>query len=245
MNILATIPLIILVVFLVIKRSEVLALTAKRKFGKNDLKGAIKRFALANRIGKLGPESKRFYGYLLLRDGQLDMARVILNQGSIAAKKPEVKKRIKTMLAIVEWKSGDLPLAIEMTEEAMVDFKTSNLYQNLGVMYNLSGNPKKALEFNKEAYEFNPDDLIILDNLAESYVLCGEVKRASELYEELLEKEPIFPEPYCGYAKLLIKQGEKGRAIKLLEQSLNKRFSFLSIMQKSEVEKLIAETKGE
>ena len=89
------------------KRSDIIALTAQRKFGKDDLKGAIRRFALANRIGKLSPESKRFYGYLLLRDGQLDLARTILTQGSMEAKKPDVKKRIKAMLAIVEWKSGD------------------------------------------------------------------------------------------------------------------------------------------
>ncbi len=244
MEIIAIILLIVLVVFLVKKRSEIIAITAQRKFGKDDLKGAIRRFALANRIGKLSPESKRFYGYLLLRDGQLDLARTILTQGSMEAKKPDAKKRIKAMLAVVEWKSGDLPLAIEMTEEAMVDYKTSNLYQNLGVMYNLSNNPIKALEFNKEAYEYNSDDLIIQDNLAEAYALCGDTHRAIELYENLLEKEPAFPEPYCGYAKLLIKQGEKERAISLLEQSLDKRFSFLSIMQKADIEKLIAETKG-
>ena len=44
----------------------------------------------------------------------------------------------------------------------MVDFENTNLYQNLGLMYILSGNGHKALEFNKKAYEYNPDDMVII-----------------------------------------------------------------------------------
>lgn len=239
------ITFVVLIVFLIVKRSEIIAYVAKLKFSKGDLKGALKWFAVANRMGKLGAESLRYYGYLLLRDGQPEIARMVLNHASLAAKKPEVKKRVKAMLAVCEWKSGNLDLAIEMTEESMNDYKNTNLYQNLGLMYVLSGNARKALNFNKEAYEYNSGDLIIMDNLAESYALYGDAERAIELYEKLLEKEPHFPEPYYGYGLLLIKQGERDRGLGLIEKSLEKKFTFLSVMQKEEVQKMLIELKGE
>lgn len=236
---------VILVVLVIARRGELMAVFARRKYAKGDMEGAIKMFAVANRIGKLGGASLMYYGYLLLRDGQLDFAKEILTHASLASTKPELKKRVKSLLAVAEWKGGNLPVAIEMTEEAMVDFKTTNLYQNLGLMYVLSGDARRALEFNKEAYEYNSDDLIIMDNLAEAYALYGDAEKASEIYEKLLEKEPHFPEPYYGYGQLLLKNGQKERGIALIQKSLEKKFTFLSVLQKDQVEKILEDAKKE
>ena len=127
----------------------------------------------------------------------------------------------------------------------MVDFKTTNLYQNLGLMYVIKGDARRALDFNKEAFEYNSDDMIIMDNLAESYALYGDTEKASELYEKLLEKEPHFPEPYYGYGQLLIKNGQKERGLELIEKSLEKKFTFLSVLQKEDVKKMLEEAKEE
>ncbi len=244
MPLLGMLTTIVLIVFLIIKRSEVVAIFAKRKFAKGNLKSALKWFAVANRIGKLGAASMMFYGYLLLRDGQLDLAGTILTHSSLSAKKPELKKRIKSLLAVVEWKRGNLDYAIEMTEEAIVDYKTTNIYQNLGLFYVIKGDARKALNFNLEAYDYNSDDMIIMDNLAESYALYGNVEKATEVYEELLKKNPHFPEPYYNFGMLLVENGQKERGIELIEESLGKRFSFLSVLQKEEVEKMLEEAKG-
>ena len=238
------ITLIIVIVFFIIKRSELMAFLAKRRYAKGDLQGALRKFALAKKIGKLSAASLFYYGYLLLRDGQVDYANTILTHASFGAKKPALKKRIKSMLAICEWKNGNLDNAIEMTEEVMVDYKTTNLYQNLGLLYVLRGDAKKAVEFNKEAYDYNSDDMIIMDNLAEAYALDGDVENATEMYEKLLEKEPHFPEPYYGFGLLLVENGQKERGIKLIEESLEKRFTFLSVLQKDEVEKLLEEARN-
>ena len=98
-------------------------------------------------------------------------------------------------------------------------------------MYNLAGEYEKALEFNLEAYDYNSDDNIIVDNLAESYALTGDLKKAAEVYEELLSRdpEPRFPEAYYGYGEVLIKLGEREKGLELIEKSLTKPFSFLSI----------------
>ncbi len=231
--------LFLILLLIVIKRTAVLSFVARLKFARGDMKKAIGIYALANRIGKLKPEHMYYYGYLLLRDGQLELARRTLTLSSFEAKNKDLKNKIKSMLAVAEWKSGNLDEAIEMTEEVLAEYKTTNIYQNLGLMYVIKGDAKKAVEFNEEAFDYNSDDMIIMDNLAESYAIAGEVDKATELYEKLLEKEPHFPEPYYGYGLLLAEKGEKDRAIELIEKSLEKRFSFLSVMQKEEVEKLL------
>lgn len=237
------ITLIILIVFILVKGPELLAFAGKIKFGRGDTPGALKWFGIANRVGKLGATSLWYYGYILLRDGQPELARTVLTHASLDAKKPQVKKRIKAMLALCEWKCGNLDLAIEMSEEAMVDFQNTNLYQNLGLMYVLSGDGQKALEFNKQAFEYNSDDMIIMDNLAESYAMCGDTEKAQELYEKLLEMEPHFPEPYYAYGQMLCSLGERDRGIELIEKSLEKRFTYLSVLQKDEVEKILEDVK--
>ncbi len=239
----ALVTLVALVVLVVIRRAELIAFFARLKFQKGDLSGSLRLHGIANRVGKLRDASLMYYGYLLLRDGQLGFAKDVLVRASLCAKKLPMKKRIKAMIAIAEWKSGDLDTAIEMTEDAMVDFKTTNLYQNLGLMYVLKGDARRALDFNKEAFDYNPDDMIIMDNLAESYALYGDTEKASEIYEKLIEKEPHFPEPYYGYGQLLVKMGEKERGIELIEKSLDKKFTFLSVLQKEDVEKILAEVK--
>lgn len=239
----AKILLIVLVVFIIVKRADLYAFLAKKSFMKNDLKGAVRKFSIANRIGKLSAANLMYYGYYLLRDGQLEQAKSILTKASMAAKKPALKKNIKAMHALAEWKSGDLDTAIEMTIEAMKDYETTVLYQNLGLMYVVKGDARVALEFNKKASEYNSDDLGIMDNLAKSYVMYGDTETAAEIYEKILEKEPRFPEAYYGYGQLLVEKGDVQRGIELMEKSLSKRFSFLSVVSKEEVEKMIEDAK--
>jgi len=235
----------VLIVFLIVKRAEIIGIFAKRKHAKGDLKGAIKTFAVANRLGKLGPASLMYYGYLLLRDGQFEQGRIILTKASFSAKKVELKKRIKALLAVCEWKTGDLDMAIEMTEEAMYEYKTTNLYQNLGLLYVVKGDARKALEINKEAYEYNSDDAMIMDNLASAYALYGDNKKAAEVYEKLMDMNPRFPEAYYGYGQVLIKLGQREKGIEYIEKSLEKTFSALSILQKEDVEKMLEEARTE
>lgn len=239
------IALLIVLVFVIVKRSELIAFAGKRTYSKTrDVDKALKWFSVANRIGTLSTESLRYYGWLLMRGGQFDLARNILNLGSMTAKKPASKNRIKAMLAVAEWKGGDLDLAIEMSEDVLSEHKETVVFENLGLFYNIKGDGKKALEFNKIAFDYNPDSMGIVENLAKSYMLCGETEKAVELYEELLEKEPHFPDPYYTYGQILVDKGEYERGIELIEKALEKSFSCLSVLQKSDVEKILEDAKA-
>ena len=54
-----------------------------------------------------------------------------------------------------------------------------------------------------------------------------------------MENEPRFAEAYWGYGELLIKKGEKEKGLELMKKSLDKRITFLSILQREEIEALI------
>ena len=231
--------IIIILVFAFVKRSNLVAAWANVQFHKGDNAKSLELFELADKIGNMSPKNLWAYGYMLLRQGRLDDARIVLTRASLSVSKPKIKNPIKSLLALVEWKAGDLPLAIEMLEDIIEEYKTTAIYQNLGLLYVLSEDKEKALKFNIEAYDFNSDDMIIMDNLAEAYAACGEAEKAEVIYQKLISKEPHFPEAYYGYGLLLIEKGEREKGIELIRKSLDKRFSFLSVKTRDEVEEML------
>ncbi len=228
-----------ILIWVLIKRTDIMGLLAMVKFTRGETERAIGLFKKAERLGKLSSKNKMTYGYILLREGQTKNAKEILTRASMEAVKPALKRQIKSILALSVWKDGDLETAIEMMEEVMGEFKISTGYQNLGLMYIVKGDGNKALEFNLGAYDYNPDDLVIADNLAESYALCGNYEKAKELYKSILDQNPEFPEPYYNYGQILVKEGDRDGGILLIKKALEKRFTFLSVKSREEVEHLL------
>lgn len=236
----------VIIIYIFVKRADFVASFARGAYRRGNAEKAYKLYKTADKIGKMKPDNSAAYGYIALRLGKLEEARAILAKASMnaLAKEPE-KMRIKAMRALVFWKDGQIDLAVEMMEEVLEKVKTSSYYENLGLLCVLSGNREKALRVCKEAYEFNSDDMIIVDNLAEAYALNEDYESAVKTYEELMEMEPYFPEAYYGYGLLLIKLGEKERGLELIRKSLNMKFTFISVLSRDEVEKIYKENGGE
>ena len=233
--------LIIIVVYVIVKRADLVARVAHIRFARGNTQKSLKTFKLANKIGKMNFENKISYGYLLLRMGNIDEAGKVLNLVTMQApaKNPTVKFRARAMLALVAWKRGELDDAIESLETVFENYKNTIVYQSLGLMYIEKGDKNRALEFNLAAYEYSDSDKIIVDNLAEAYVLCGDLEAAREMYEKLFTLEPHFPEAFFGYGKLLIELGEREKGIELARQALDKPFTFLSAITRDEVERYL------
>jgi len=218
-------------------RGDLLAGKALRLFKEGKNAEAIRIFRKAEKTGKMAVTNQINFAYTLLKSGFLDEARTTYNFASLSKKaKKDEKIVIKSQLALVEWKSGNLKVATEMLEEVFKTYKNSLIYQSLGLMYLLGPSKEKALEFCLEAYDYNSDDNVIVDNLAEAYILNGETEKAEALYEELMERKPAFPDAYFGYGMLLLNKGEKERALSLFDTALHKPFSFLSPITKEKVQ---------
>lgn len=238
-----------LFILIIVKRAAFVALFAKIKYSKGDYFGSLKIFRIANLVGNLGVGDKILYGYNCLRCGELNMAQKVFEQAYIITKPESADRfRIRSLQALHAWKEDDIDLAIEYLEEVYnADYKTTTIYQNLGIMYNLKGDYDKALKFNKEAYDYNSDDNIIVDNLADTYLLMGDYDNAIKHFEDLMgrDPEPRFPEAYYGYGEALINIGKKEEGIEMIEKSLTKPFSFLSLKQKDEIEEMLRRYKSQ
>lgn len=238
----ACVILIFAVIYIFSKRADLFfAKSAKKSYFKGDTKKCLQNFEKAEKSGNMNVGNRLFYGTVLLKAGRLEKARVVLAEASMLPAKPELKNKIKAMRALVVWKEGDIKEAILSLEELVSEFKNTAVYQDLGLLYVLDGDKEKALSFNLEAYDYNGDDIVIKDNLAEAYALCGDTENAEKIYKELLKLAPHFPEPYYGYGILLFEKGEKQAGLDYIKQALDKKYSFLSVLQKDEVERLLTE----
>ncbi|MBE7037913.1 MAG: hypothetical protein E7404_03320 [Ruminococcaceae bacterium] len=246
LGILAAVIIFLVVIFL--KRATLYSLAAQLTFNKDKQK-AFDYFEKAYKTKKMKPQVALFYSYLLLRDAKCEEADKKID---------EILKNQKTQLtetdiknahlnkALIRWKTGDLKGAIEKAQALYDDnFKTTALYGVLGYWYILDNNYEKALQINKEAYDYNDSDLIICDNLAQNYYLLGDVGKAFEIYQNIMEKEPTFIEAYYNFACVLNKKGEKEKAIENLEKALEIDEKFLSCVTHNEVKKLLDELRNE
>ena len=120
------------------------------------------------------------------------------------------------------------------------NYKNTNMYCTLGYLFNILETPENAVKFNKEAYEYNKDHAVILDNLGQAYYLLKENKKAKEIYEEVMEKEPKFPEAYYNFGLVLLEEGDKVRAKTMFEEALTKPFHNLTTVTKEEIETKLA-----
>lgn len=235
--------LIVVLIFLVVQRANLVAAFAKFKYARGRYQEAMRIFLVADKIGNMNLNNKVLLGYVCLRCGEVAEAKKALTMAAAMAR-PKTANcyKVKSLLALVYWKEEDLELAIETLEEIVEDgFVNTSIYQNLGVLYNLKGDLEKAEKFNVKAYEYNKDDAIICDNLADTYAQMQEYGKAEEIYEDLMHRDPPprFPEAYYGYGKVLIALGKKEEGVKKIEEALEKPFSALSIHTKEEVEEML------
>ena len=185
--------------------------------------------------GRMKPDYVLYYAYLCLREGKLDKSERLIN--SVLGRKygDDIRNSANLNRALLLWKQDKLDEAIELLYEVGKEFKNSSYYGNLGYFLILKGEYQKALEFNMEAYNYNSDDFLILDNLAQTYYYMGSLKKSEEIYEELMAKNPQFPVPHYNYAKTLYALGKKEEAAKEARVALSFPFTHLAGAPSEEV----------
>ena len=227
-----------ILIYIVVRRANLAAIPAKMAYSKRDYPKAMKIFKIADKIGNLNVNNKMLLGYVCLRCGELDEARKHLRLCSTLTRHGSAERnQINNLLALVSWKEGNLSDGIEILEEIIGSgYKTTVVYQNLGIFYNLSDDKEKALKFNLEAYDYNCDDKTIADNLGELYLILGENEKAKEVYAKLMEKELQTPVPYYNYGRVLKALGDNDGAKQRFEEALTKRFTSVMTVTREAVQ---------
>lgn len=213
------------------------------KINSNDIKGALELFEkMIDRKPKF--YAKVQYAYFLLKDGRYDDARKVFDKYILNDKNKKNENDTvlsKISYAILVWKEGDLDEAIRITREVFQNYKNTVVYINLGFFLIIDGKLDEALEINKKAYDFSPDNPAVIDNLGNNYFLLGMNNEAKKLYEKLFsyEKKPTFAEAYYNYANVLLKENDNEKARACLDQALTMEYSNLGVLTKKDVEEKI------
>lgn len=181
------------------------------------------------------------YGYFLIKNGYVDESEALLEKMFHKQLSKDDEMRLKSTYGIVLWKKGKIDEAVEMLTKFSENYKSISVYENLGYFLILQGNYEKALEFNKEAIEYDDSDVGILDNLALNYYFLGDHKKALKTYEKFIDRYPDLVTSYYFYSLLLIENKEYDKALEFLNMALHCKFSFISLIQKEEVESKISE----
>lgn len=224
-----------LLLIIAVNRSSICFIMGKIQYGKGNIDNALKLFKKAVKNGKASVEVMASYGFVLFKAGRLQEAEEVLVKAIDSSRTADQKNLAKSNFALVLWKKGNLDEAIAMLKEVISEYKTTAVYGSLGYMSIEKGDLDDAMKINLEAYEYNSDEPIIIDNLAHLYHLTGDMEKSSELFVKLMGKKPHFPEAYYDYGQYLEDAERYEEAVEMYNKALSCPFNFNSTITKEQV----------
>ena len=161
---------------------NMLGSAAYYKHARGDYETAKRMYESALKKGMDSPERLGPYGVLLMRDGEFEKAIGLF--GKIIMMRPKQLIRIKTRInrAIAFTKMGRLEEARVALEDIHEKYRSRQVYEALGYLYVIT-NDEKAEKYNLEAYDYDPENYVILDNLCQYYLQKKDYEKA-RLYGE-------------------------------------------------------------
>ncbi len=207
---------------------------ARRVYPNNPEK-ALKLFARAEKF-RMNIGQMRIYAYYLLREGQVEKSEEIYKKLLKAGLKPELRLAVRADYAVLLLKTGRHDEAIAELEDVTVHFTNTTTYGTLGYLYLLKDSVRKAVNYNEEAYDYNSDDPVILDNMTQLYIKLGDYNKARKYADELIEKKPYFVEAYYDSAYVYMKLGNIKKAKELIEDAKCCKITFMSNVKESDLE---------
>ena len=125
------------------------------------------------------------YGILSMQMGDFEQAReLMLEAWKDKAMRPEDRLSLRVNFAICEWKTGKLDKAIETVRAAAQGGLNGTIYSTLGMLLvdkaRQTGDFAEAMEFNKQALDYDDEDPSTIDNIAQMYLFMSEREEDTE-----------------------------------------------------------------
>lgn len=223
---------------------------AMLKHQNGDLAGAKEGYEDLYGRGIVNAAYMMHYSVLLLREGGEEnylKVKEILKKAE-KAKDMTDERRIQLWMnyAVAEYKLGDLDKAIRMLETSHKRGVNGLTYGSLGFLYIESGDAEKALAYNLEAYEYDDEDPVVLDNLGQTYYrLLNDKEKAKEYFDKAIALKENQIDTLYFLAQYDMEAGKKEEAREKLEKALAGRFSPLNYATKARVEEALESLKNE
>ncbi len=207
---------------------------------KGDNEGAMKLYEEAVKEGLKEMPALLAYSVLLIRADRIQEARELLVKIQKYPMNDEQRRQLMVNYASCAYKLGNVEKGIELLERMHQKAPSGMVYQTLGYLYVEAGYYEKAVSFNLEAYEYDDEDAITLDNLGQAYYRLGNDKeKAKEYFEKALEIKPGQIDTLYFLAKYDVEAGDKAAAKAKLEKALEGRFSPLNYATREKVEEAL------
>lgn len=232
--------LVIAAVMIYMRWTGICIMLAMRNHSKGDMQKAFEWFEKGYKHGMTN-QQKVNYAYYLMRDGQLEKSEQVYTRLLGFRLPQDDRNYAKSNYAILLWKMGNIDGAIEELEEIFPYYRTTNVYGTLGYMYILKGDMKKAKEFNDEAYEYNNENTVILDNVTQVYEKLGLLEQAEKYADELMAQKPTFKEGLYDIAKVKLKCKKYDEARKALEAAYEIKPTFMTTVTEEQLDELKAQ----
>lgn len=209
-------------------------------YSKGDMDGAMRLYKEAIDEGLTDLRSILPYSVMLIRAGQYQEARSLLVKAQKYPMNEDSRRQLIVNYASCVYKMGEIQKGIELLERLHAKQPSGIVYETLGYLYVEAGDAEKALAFNTEAYEYDDEDPITLDNLGQTYYrLMDDKGKAKEFFEKALEFKPGQIDTLYFLAQYDLEVGDKEAAKAKLEKTLEGRFSPLNYASREKVEALL------
>lgn len=223
---------------------------ALAKHQKGDIEGAKKDYEALIAEGILKPAYLLPYSVLLLREGGDENFQKVKNLLAKIQRAPELSKDDRSQLlmnyAVADWKLGNKEKAVRLLESAHREHPCGLTYETLGYLYVETGDAEKALSFNTEAYEYDDEDSITLDNLGQLYYrLLNDKAKAREYFEQAHALKAGQIDTLWFLSRYDLEEGKTQAAVEKLESALEGRFSPLNHISREQVEQELKRLKAE
>ncbi|KRE86539.1 hypothetical protein ASG89_11070 [Paenibacillus sp. Soil766] len=181
------------------------------------------------------PKHQIGYGYLLMKTGDLAKAEQMFEEVLQSTNAADIRIQAKLNVATVYWLKNKRDEALSMLQELASEVKNTLVYGNYGYFQILQGDLEAALTYNLEAYDYNDNDLTIMDNLAQNYYMLGRLDEADEMYTKVIAKTPKHAESYYYYARTLQQLGRIKEAREQLETAQGKELALVTPLTKEDI----------
>ena len=183
------------------------------------------------------------YAVLLLRYERPEEAKeLLLRCEKLPGLDSKVRKQLRENYAVCQWKLGELDKAIENMEIATSNGPTSMVYTTLGFFYiekgRKTGDFTKAIEYNKEAMEYDDEDAGILDNMGQLNYFMGDHDKAYEYFAKAYNVRPTQVATLYYIAAINLERGNLEKALAFIDKCIEGNFSALATITKPQAEEL-------
>lgn len=233
-GIVAVIAVVVLGIF---KWYPSFCITNARRVYRKDPEKSLQWFARADKF-RLNIAQMEVYAYYLMREGKAEKSEEIYKKLLKAGLNPQLRLKVRSEYAVLLTKTNRVDEAIAELEDIAVHYTNTTTYGSLGYCYLLKDSIRKAKNYNLEAYDYNSDDPVILDNMTQLYIKLGDYEKAKKYADEMLDKKPYFAEAYYDSAYVYFMLGESERARELIEDAKCCKITFMSTVKEEDIENL-------